>query len=240
MKKIINLVILAVVFTSVTAQKTINDANAEKRNVTGFHAIEVGGGIDLYLSQGDEAVAVSASEIKYRDKIKTEVVNGVLKIRYEYEKGLRINWTSNKMQLKAYVSVKQLDKLNASGGSDVRVEGSLKFAKLDLGVSGGSDFMGKVEVTDLKANASGGSDIHISGSAKTLDIDVSGGSDFKGFDLTVENCTVEASGGSDVSVTATKELNVESSGGSDVYYKGAAMIRHIKSSGGGSVKKTSK
>jgi len=240
MKKIINLVILAVAFTSVTAQKTINDANAEKRNVTGFHAIEVGGGIDLYLSQGDEAVAVSASETKYRDRITTEVVNGVLKIRYKYEKGLRINWTSNKMQLKAYVSVRQLDKLNASGGSDVRVEGSLTFAKLDLGVSGGSDFSGKVDVTDLKANASGGSDIHISGAAKTLDIDVSGGSDFKGFDLTVENCTVEASGGSDVSVTATKELNVESSGGSDVYYKGAALIRNIKSSGGGSVKKTSK
>lgn len=240
MKKIINLVILVAAFTTVTAQKTINDANAEKRNVAGFHAIEVGGGIDLYLSQGDEAVAVSASEIKYRDKIKTEVVNGVLKIRYEYEKGLRINWTSSKMRLKAYVSVKELDKLNASGGSDVRVEGSLTFTKLDLGVSGGSDFWGNVTVTDLKANASGGSDIHISGAAKTLDIDVSGGSDFKGFDLTVENCTVEASGGSDVSVTATKELNVESSGGSDVYYKGAAMIRNIKSSGGGSVKKTSK
>jgi hypothetical protein len=240
MKKIINLVILAATFTIVTAQKTINDVNAEKRNVVGFHAIEVGGGIDLYLSQGDEAVAVSASETKYRDRITTEVVNGVLKIRYEYEKGLRINWTSSKMQLKAYVSVKELDKLNASGGSDVRVEGSLTFTKLALGVSGGSDFTGKVDVTDLKANASGGSDIHISGSAKTLDIDVSGGSDFKGFDLTVENCTVEASGGSDVSVTATKELNVESSGGSDVYYKGAAMIRNIKSSGGGSVKKTSK
>lgn len=240
MKKIVNLVLLVIAFTSVTAQKTINDANAEKRNVTGFHAIEVGGGIDLYLSQGDEAVAVSASETKYRDRIKTEVVNGVLKIRYEYEKGLKINWTSGRVQLKAYVSAKELDKINASGGSDVRVEGSLTFAKLELGISGGSDFWGKVAVTDLKANASGGSDIHISGTAKTMNIDVSGGSDFKGFDLTVENCTIDASGGSDVSVTATRELNVDSSGGSDVYYKGAAMIRNVRSSGGGSVKKATK
>jgi hypothetical protein len=205
-------------------------------------AIEVGGGIDLYLSQGDEAVAVSASETKFRDKIITEVVNGVLKIRYEYEKGmgLRITLSETKKKLKAYVSYKELDKLHASGGSDVVMEGTLKAAKLDLELSGGSDFNGKVDVTDLKAGASGGSDLHISGSAKTIDIDVSGGSDFKGFDLVVENCTIDASGGSDVSITANKELNVDASGGSDVHYKGTAVITKVKSSGGGSVKRSSK
>ena len=73
-------------FSAVIAQKTVNDPNAEKRNVSGYHAIEVGGGIDLYLSQGEEAVAVSASETKYRDRIKTEVKNGVLKIWYDHKK----------------------------------------------------------------------------------------------------------------------------------------------------------
>ena len=34
--------------------KVINDNNAQKRNVKGFHAIRIGGGIDLYLSQGEE------------------------------------------------------------------------------------------------------------------------------------------------------------------------------------------
>ena len=51
------------------SQKTINDPNAEKRQVPSFTGIDIGGGIDLYLSQGEEAVAVSASEAKYRDKI---------------------------------------------------------------------------------------------------------------------------------------------------------------------------
>lgn len=238
MKKIVLCGLFITSAIAAFSQKTISDANAEKRNVGPFHAIEVGGGIDLYLSQGTEAVAVSASETKYKDRIKTEVVNGVLKIRYEYEKGLKINWSSNKMQLKAYVSFKDLDKLNAGGGSDIKVEGSIKVTKLNLGVSGGSDFIGKVEVNELVANASGGSDLVISGSAKSLDVDVSGGSDFKGFDLTTETCKVEASGGSDVSITATKELDVQSSGGSDVYYRGSAAVKNIKSSGGGSVKKS--
>jgi hypothetical protein len=239
MKKIVSLAAAVLFITTAFAQKTINDPNAEKRSVSGFHAIHVSGGIDLYLSQGDEAVAVSATETKYRDRIKTEVKDGVLKIWYEYEnKHISISWGNRK--LKAYVSCKTLDGLKGSGGSDIQVEGIFKTTKLNLDISGGSDFNGKVEASELKAGASGGSDIVISGIAKSLHVDVSGGSDFKGFDLVTENCYVDASGGSDVNITVNKELSVESSGGSDVHYKGAGLIRDIKNSGGGSVKKISK
>jgi len=241
MKKIIASLLLISVAYFAQSQKTINDANAVKREVSGFHGIEVGGGIDLYLNQGGtEAVAVSTSETKYRDRITTEVVNGILKIRFEYEKGFKMNWNDSKMKLRAYVSVKDIDELHVSGGSDAMVEGSLKASSFSLRVSGGGDFSGKVDVTTLKANASGGSDINISGTAKTLDVNASGGSDFDGFDLLVENCNADASGGSDISITASKELTIESSGGSDVHYKGSAVITTIKSSGGGSVKKASK
>jgi hypothetical protein len=240
MKKILLSILAAIAVITTTAQKTINDPNAQKRNVSGFHAIDVGGGIDLYLTQGDEAVAVSASETKFRDRIKTEVVNGVLKIKYEYDKSLNISFNGTKKNLKAYVSCRNLDKLHAGGGSDVRVEGVFKVAKLDLGISGGSDFDGKVEAGELKADASGGSDINISGTATSIAIEASGGSDFKGFNFVVDNCTVEASGGSDVSITANKEINAETSGGSDIRYKGNAVIRNIRTSGGGSIKKSSK
>src|SRR5258706_7862012 len=101
MKKIVSLVILATSFSAAIAQKTVNDPNAKKRNVSGYHAIEVSGGIDLYLSQGEEAVAVSASETKYRDRIKTEVKNGVLKIWYDHN-NFTVDWGNRKM--KAYVS----------------------------------------------------------------------------------------------------------------------------------------
>jgi hypothetical protein len=83
MKKLLLIVAVFAFCTGLQAQK-INDANAEKRNVSGYHAVEVSGGIDLYLSAGEESVAVSASETKHRDRIKTEVKNGVLKIWYEY------------------------------------------------------------------------------------------------------------------------------------------------------------
>ena len=237
MKKLLFSLLVTGLITTVSAQKTINDPNAEKRNVSGFHAIEVGGGIDLYLSQGEEAVAVSASKNEYRARIKTEVKGGVLKIWYEWNSNLRFDWSNHK--LKAYVSFKDIDRLEGSGGSDISVDGSIKVAKLAMEVSGGSDFDGKVETGELNIQASGGSDVRISGKADRLTIDASGGSDFKGYDLASDICNVEASGGSDIQVTVNKELSANATGGSDVYYKGTGLIRDLKTSGS-SIKKVSK
>jgi hypothetical protein len=244
MKKLFSVLFFAVIVLAGSAQKTIHDANAEKRSVSGYHAIEVSGGIDLYLSQGDESVAVSATETKFRDRIKTEVKDGVLKIYYEQNKNSNSNihvdldWGNRK--LKAYVSFRNIDKLGGSGGSDIWVEGAIKVNTLALDVSGGSDFEGKVEAADLKVDASGGSDVKISGKVNKLDIDASGGSDFKGYELTADDCNLEASGGSDVYITVNKELSAEASGGSDVFYKGNGTIREMRSSGSSSIKKTSR
>src|SRR5215204_7240321 len=88
------------------SQKTINDANAEKRTVGSFHGIDVATGIELTLTKGTaEEVAVSASETEFRNKIVTEVVNGILKIHYETKSGA-INKRNETKRLKAYVSYK--------------------------------------------------------------------------------------------------------------------------------------
>jgi hypothetical protein len=228
MKKI-SITFLAAFFAmGAISQKTINDPNVEKRQVPSFTGIEIGGGIDLYLSQGEETVAVSASEAKYRDKIRTEVKNGVLHIWFDANSNFHVEWSNRK--LKAYVSFKNLDQLEGSGGSDIKVEGTITVSKLSLHVSGGSDFNGKVNINELKVDASGGSDVNIAGTAKDLTVDASGGSDFKGYELITDNSTVDASGGSDIYITVNKELNATSSGGSDIHYKGNGLIRNINGS----------
>ena len=60
-----------------------DDKNQQTRKVSGFHGVEVSGGIDLYLSSGPESVAVSASSVSVRDHMITEVIDGVLRIRME-------------------------------------------------------------------------------------------------------------------------------------------------------------
>ena len=129
-------------------QQVINDKNAETRTVGHFHAIEVANGIDVYLETGDEAVAVSASQQKFRDKIKTTVENGVLKIIYKNDVGQIMFHEDRK--LKAYISYKQLDKITASAGCDIKSNGTIKSQNLSVNVSGGSDFTGKVDVGELQ------------------------------------------------------------------------------------------
>jgi len=216
---------------AIAQDDVISDKNAEKRNVAGFHAIRISGGIDLYFSQGDEAVAVSAASTSDRDKIVTEVVNGVLKIYMDSH-----NWgVRGDRKLKAYVSCKVLDALEASGGSDIYIKDALKGEKLNLTISGGSDLRGKFIVGNLAITQSGGSDSYISGSAAELSLIASGGSDFHGYELLAEEGNIQASGGSDVQLTANKGLNILASGGSDVNYKGAAVIRAKQSSGSSSI-----
>ncbi|MBL0181977.1 MAG: DUF2807 domain-containing protein [Chitinophagaceae bacterium] len=79
---LISLFLLAAAFTGNAQNTLVVDPNASVRTVSGdFKAIKVSGGIDLYLSQAAEvAVAVSASEEKFKEYIKTEIDNGTLRI----------------------------------------------------------------------------------------------------------------------------------------------------------------
>ena len=237
MKKIIASVLLISTVLFATAQKTIiNDANAEKRNVPGFSGISVSGGIDIYLTQGDEdGIAVSATEIKYRDRIKTEVKDGILTIWYNNE---GMHWSTGSKKLKAYISFRSINKLKASGASDVFINGTIKAAVLDLKLSGASDLKGAVDIGNLTANISGASDMTVSGKVESLQIDASGASDLKDYDLVVQNCNAEASGASDIKITVEKELSASASGASDIVIKGNGVIKKMSKSGASSIKKS--
>ena len=222
-----------------TAQ-TINDENAVKRDVKGFHAIKVSHGIQLMLTEGTvEAVAVSANDPEYRDKIRTEVVNGELRIYFDTDWWKEFNKGSNRKRLRAYVSFVKLDGVRASSGSTVNVEGVIKASKLNMEASSGATFNGKVEVGEMMVDQSSGSVIKISGTVSgKLVADASSGSQFRGYDLTVENCDADLSSGAGVQVTVNKELSVEASSGGYVNYKGNGMIRNVRTSSGGSVRKS--
>jgi len=236
MKKVFFIIVVLLTCSVTNAQKTIvNDANATVRSLTeSFHAIKVSGGIDLYLSQYEtESIAVSAADDKYKNDIKTVVDNGVLKIYYE---GNNWSWGGNK-KLKVYVSFKNMDRLQASGACDVHVAGNITVPDLSINMSGACNFKGAVFATNLSLNLNGASDVKISGTATSIKIESSGASDVKGYDLITENCTVKASGASDVNITVNKEMIVSASGASDIFYKGNCVIKEIRSSGASTIAK---
>ncbi len=232
MRKLLVCLLALVTAVSIQAQQ-VNDPNAEKRDVSGFHGINVSSAFDVYLTQGgEEAVAVSAKETKYRDNIKVEVKDGILYIRYDND-GLK--WMKGNKDLKAYISFKMIDKLTVSGACDVFITGTIKADKLDIHQSGASDMKGKIEAQQLTVDLSGASDLTLTGTASELDIDASGASSFIGFDMVTDMCNAKASGASDIRVTVNKELSAHASGASDVRYKGDGVIKDLKTSGASSV-----
>ena len=211
----------------------IRDANAQARDVKGFHAIEISSAISAIISAGgEEAVAVSAIDTKYRDLIRTEVRDGVLKIWLENEGW---TWTHGDKKLKAYISYKSIDRLTASGASNITAEGTLTAGHLEIRLSGASDFKGSVKTDQFRLEQTGASDATISGSAQKAELVLSGASDIKGYDFTAVECHVEASGASDVKISVSKELYAGASGASSVHYKGEGVIKEIRSSGASSV-----
>ncbi len=209
--------------------------NVQKRNVGSFHAISVSNAIDLVIKQGnEEGVAVSASDVATRDRIITKVEDGVLKI-YLNDAGWHWNFGMGNRKLKAFISFKTLDKLQAGGASDVYVDGVIHSDNLVIELSGASDFKGGVQAGQLEMSQHGSSDSKISGSASNLRIHLTGASDFNGYEMVSDICSVEASGSSDTHVTVNKELRVSASGSSDVYYKGSAEVKAQSTSGSSSL-----
>ena len=237
MKKVFGFIIA--VFASAVIYAQHNDPNAVKVDVKSFHAISVSNAFDVYITQGnEEAVAVSASEEKYRDDIQVEVENGVLKISYKKNNFLK-GLSGSKMKLRAYISFKTIDKLSASGACDVFVEGTIKADKLDLYLNGASDLKGKFDVSKMNVDINGASDASISGNVSQLSVEASGASDFKGYDMVTDFCNVKASGASSIQVTVNKELSAHASGASSVRYKGEGVIRDIKTSGASNISRRS-
>lgn len=213
-------------------QIIINDKNAEVRNVGVFSAIKVSGGIDVFLSQSDGyALAVSASEDKYLDNIKTEIKNGVLNISFD---GGSLRYNNNR-RLRAYVSFKTIEGLEASGACDFIINGTFKATSLRLKLSGACDIKGTVDINNMQLNLSGASTVKINGTVENLKIDAGGASDVKNYDLVVDNCEADLSGASDVKVTINKSLSAKASGASSLFYKGNPERKDISSSGASNI-----
>ena len=259
MKKILFALLLLAGFVVDAQEKTsiVYDENAQVRKVSSFTAISVSSAIDLYLTQSNKnEVAVSASNDEIRDHIVTEVVGGTLIIRLG-DKGNWMSWRKwGNYKTKAYVSIKDIDALTASGASNVHLVNTIESPKIRIKLSGASDFRGNIkagvlmyqltgasdykgEVTanSIDINGSGASNIELIGNVDDLAVEVSGASDAKLYNLTAKGAILRASGASNIGVTVTEILRANSSGASDINYKGNPNVKESSTSGASSIRR---
>lgn len=230
MKKIVSFLVLTFLSLMVLGQKKfVVDANASLRQLEGsFTKIKISGPVKVYLSQAnEESLAVSASEEKYKESIKSNVKDNELHIFISGGKDL---WRNSK-SLKVYVSFKELRNLEISGAAAVMSVDAIKANQLSVDISGACNLAANLEVQKLDFEISGASKALISGSVDELLLDCSGASDFSSFELMAKNSQIDVSGASDVALTVVDSIKANASGASRIYYKGSPEDKELKESG---------
>ena len=221
-------IVLSLFVGSVFAQD-----NTKSFDITGFNEIEASGAVNVYLEQGNsESIRVETTNFDM-EKVVVEKSGKTLKV---YTKKNHSSGKNRKVDV--YISCINLNKLEASGASDVYADKSvIKSESLEIYAHGASDIDITVEVTELEIDASGASDIKISGVASTQKIKASGASDCKAYSLIGQDVEVKASGSSSVSVQVSQRLDAKASGASSVRYKGSPKNVFVNSNGASSISK---
>lgn len=220
-KTILLLSLLALVPISMIGQSS--KVVKEKRNLSGFSAINMTGSWDAVLTQGkDFSVTIEANE-EFLDDLRIEVKDGTLYVNNNRTNRGITNFNSRHDSRhdirKVHITLPKLEKITASGGSDILPLTQFRTDNMKIVMSGGSDLKGlSLDCQTLDCKMSGGSDanIHIVNN-KSVKINNSGGSDLSLSGVSAEMMDVQSSGGSDVKLEGeTNNLQLTSSGGSDV------------------------
>ena len=169
MKKISLLVSIVLIVFAAQAQKK------EKRNVSNFTRISFQVGGKMFLKQGSVNSVELEGDEDVLEKIETRVEGGKLIIGHEDDNSW-FNWRSgwDDEKIVAYVTVKDLDGLYASGSGNIIVETKLVGDNMDFKVSGSGNIEAEVDVADVGASVSGSGDLNLKGKMRSMDSHISG------------------------------------------------------------------
>ena len=209
----------------------------ETRKLAPFSEVKVSAGVQLFLTQGDENVAVVEADGIVIDNVVVESKNGVLKISYK-SSGLNLfGMNMRHDKIKVFLTFTRLEALRASSGSGVYSQHELNLDNFNLSVSSGANSSLSVSASEVSMDASSGANIKMNGSAQLIYAEASSGANVKASDLVARSGEARASSGGSIQIYVDGELDAKASSGGSVTVYGDAVLRNIEQSSGGSVNK---
>lgn len=199
----------------------------ETRAVSTFNKIDISGGFEVLLNQGDvEKLELEVDEnlIEY---IETTVKKNTLYISSKKPIG-------NAQSLKLYITTVNVDEIEASGAIELKNKGTFHADDLEIDISGAADVDLNLETENLTMDMSGASETTLTGSSNNFDIEISGAGDLDAKKFKTINTKIDISGAGNAIVYAKKTLKIEVSGAGSVKYKGNPKVEK-DISGAGSV-----
>lgn len=208
----------------------------EKRNVGEYDEIHVSGWFDVELITGEEGTIELEGREKYLKNISTEVIDGVLKIKWERSYNIIpfYSWSD----INITIPVNEIVAVALSGSGSIVGKTKLVANNFETRTSGSGKVDLDVEAGSLKSVISGSGDTLLRGTANDFIAEVSGSGDIEAFGLKANSVTAVISGSADIEVHANESVKARISGSGDVRYIGNARKIDSKISGSGSIKRS--
>ncbi len=200
----------------------------EERNVGEFDEIKVTRGMNAWITQGEPTRVTVVADENLHEAILTETEGSTLKI----STNARIRWAKEK---KVLITVKDLEKITSTAGSNVFSNGTLSFEDLCVSTSAGSNATLEVYSRNLQVKSSSGSNAIITGKGYDVNLDASSGANIKAEGLKAALCDAEASSGANVFIYVEKKINAKASSGGNIFYYGNPEKKNTSTSSGGNV-----
>lgn len=197
----------------------------ESREMGDFDRISVSSGISVRVQPAETGGVTVEAEDNVVPHVLTRVNDNVLEI------GLPPGMAFFDIKtIVVAVKCKSLRGIAATASSSVTVEGTLSGPDLTCNLLSGSSLKAAVSLRDLLVDLEGGAFASLKGNAEKATIRVDGGSMLKAGGLSIQSCTVSATGSSRAALQVSKDLSVTASGVSTVRYSGNPEIREKKTS----------
>jgi hypothetical protein len=206
----------------------------EKREISGVKELSVSDAFAIEIRFGNKESLEIEIEENYIKDVLTEVRGGKLFIRMRPRpgnKGYKLRETP-----RAYLTVKSLSAIDASGAVSIKSPDVLKGSRLGIEVSGASIVDFEIDVDDLYLEASGACVISLSGRAREQEVKTSGATTYSAYDLESDIAEIKVSGAGSAKVNVKDRLDVRASGASSIRYRGNPSV-NSDSSGASSIRK---
>ena len=229
-KRIFFLIVIA--FTLNSCINTI-DGNGivvkEKRTIETFTKIDISGGFEIMMNQGNEERLELETDENLLELIETEVKNNTLYISSTKPIG-------NASSLKLYITTVNLEDIDASGAIELKNNGTFNTENLDINVSGAADIILDIDIENLDIDLSGASETTLIGNVDNFNIDISGAGELNAKKLKTKNTSIDISGAGSAIVNVNKTLEASVSGAGSVKYTENPKVKK-DINGAGSIEK---
>lgn len=150
--------------------------------------------------------------------------------------GSRLKWPENEKLLHVVLSVKDLDKIQVLGESEIKTAQVFKTDELKFEVAGAVHLDADFEIRNLDFEIAGAGSLDLRGSVRHLGVECAGAGTIKAYKLLAEDVKLEIAGVCNAQIYASESLDVDIAGMGTVRYKGNPSGLSIDKAGIGSVK----